>query len=233
MRSWRAFVGGLYVVSLAVTANVSSTSVMAQDRSARVEFSRGQSSTTIRGAIRGYEGINYRINVRSGQRLAVTMDSSNGSNYFNILGPDGGDALFNGSISGNFADVIVPDSGDYTVQVYLMRNAARRNEQARFTLRVEVTGGRPIAPPPSPDFADGLSGGPDFFQVAGISRGDALNIRTRPSAQSPIVTRVVNGEILRNGGCRMTGQTRWCRVSRPDGSDAGWAAGRFLIEASN
>ncbi len=39
-----------------------------------------------------------------------------------------------------------------------MRNAARRNEQARFTLRIEVTGGRPIAPP-SPDFADGLSVG--------------------------------------------------------------------------
>ncbi len=232
MRLWRAFVGVLVAAALPVIADVGIGSAVAQERNARVEFSRGQSSTTIRGSIRGYDGINYRVNVRGGQRLAVTMDSSNGSNYFNILGPDGGEALFNGSISGNFADVIVPASGDYVVQVYLMRNAARRNEQARFTLRIEVTGGRPIAPP-SPDFADGLSGGPDFFQVAGISRGDALNIRTRPSAQSPIVTRVVNGEILRNGGCRMTGQTRWCRVSRPDGSDAGWAAGRFLIEASN
>lgn len=232
MRLWRAFVGVLVAAALPVIADVGIGTAVAQDRNARVEFSRGQSSTTIRGSIRGYDGINYRVNVRGGQRLAVTMDSSNGSNYFNILGPDGGEALFNGSISGNFADVIVPASGNYVVQVYLMRNAARRNEQARFTLRIEVTGGRPIAPP-SPDFADGLSGGPDFFQVAGISRGDALNIRTRPSAQSPIVTRVVNGEILRNGGCRMTGQTRWCRVSRPDGSDAGWAAGRFLIEASN
>lgn len=224
MRLWRAFVGVLVVVTLAVTAYLGPRPAVAQERSERVEFSRGQSSTTIRGTVRGYEGINYRINVRGGQRLAVTMDSSNGSNYFNILGPGGGEALFNGSISGDFADVIVPDSGDYSVQVYLMRNAARRNEQARFTLRIEVTGGSPVAPP-SPDFADGLSGG--------ISRGDALNIRTRPSAQSAIVTRVVNGEILRNGGCRMTGQTRWCRVSRPDGSDAGWAAGRFLIEASN
>jgi Bacterial SH3 domain len=232
MRLWRAFVGVLVTAALPVIADVGIGSAVAQERNARVEFSRGQSSTTIRGSIRGYDGINYRVNVRGGQRLAVTMDSSNASNYFNILGPDGGEALFNGSISGNFADVIVPASGDYVVQVYLMRNAARRNEQARFTLRIEVTGGRPIAPP-SPDFADGLSGGPDFFQVAGISRGDALNIRTRPSAQSPIVTRVVNGEILRNGGCRMTGQTRWCRVSRPDGSNAGWAAGRFLIEASN
>lgn len=232
MRLWRAFVGVLVAAALSVIADVGIGTAVAQERNARVEFSRGQSSTTIRGSVRGYDGISYRVNVRGGQRLAVTMDSSNGSNYFNILGPDGGEALFNGSISGNFADVIVPASGDYVVQVYLMRNAARRNEQARFTLRVEVTGGRPIAPP-SPDFADGLSGGPDFFQVAGISRGDVLNIRTRPSAQSPIVTRVVNGEILRNGGCRMTGQTRWCRVSRPDGSDAGWAAGRFLIEASN
>ncbi len=232
MRMWRAFVGGVVAMALVVIADFGQQAALAQERSARVEFGRGQSSTVIRGTVRGYDGANYRINVRGGQRLAVTMDSSNGSNYFNILGPGGGDALFNGSISGDFADIIVPASGDYTVQVYLMRNAARRNEQARYTLGIEVTGGRPIAPP-SPDFADGLSGGPDFFQVAGISRGDALNIRTRPSAQSPIVTRVVNGEILRNGGCRMTGQTRWCRVSRPDGSDAGWAAGRFLIEASN
>ncbi|MCZ8181285.1 MAG: SH3 domain-containing protein [Rhizobium sp.] len=222
----------MVAVMLGITANVGSQTAMAQDRSARVEFSRGQSSTVIRGTVRGYEGVSYRVSVRGGQRLAVTMNTSNGSNYFNILGPGGGEALFNGSISGDFADIIVPDSGEYTVQVYLMRNAARRNEQARFTLRIEVTGGRPVVPP-SPDFADGLSGGPDFFQVAGVSRGDALNIRSRPSAQSPIITRVVNGEILRNGGCRMTGQTRWCRVSRPDGSDAGWAAGRFLIEASN
>ncbi|MDR7030766.1 SH3 domain-containing protein [Rhizobium rosettiformans] len=232
MRRWRAFLGGVIAAALLVVADAGPQTAVAQERNVRVEFGRGQSSTVIRGTVRGYEGANYRVNVRGGQRLAVTMDSSNGSNYFNILGPGGGDALFNGSISGDFADIIVPDSGDYIVQVYLMRNAARRNEQARFTLRIEVTGGRPIAPP-QPDFADGLSGGPDFFQVAGISPGDALNIRTRPSAQSPIVTRVVNGEILRNGGCRMTGQTRWCRVSRPDGSASGWAAGRFLIEASN
>lgn len=232
MRRWRAFLGGVIAAALLVVADAGPQTAVAQERNVRVEFGRGQSSTVIRGTVRGYEGANYRINVRGGQRLAVTMDSSNGSNYFNILGPGGGDALFNGSISGDFADIIVPDSGDYVVQVYLMRNAARRNEQARFTLRIEVTGGRPVAPP-QPDFADGLSGGPDFFQVAGISPGDALNIRTRPSAQSPIVTRVVNGEILRNGGCRMTGQTRWCRVSRPDGSASGWAAGRFLIEASN
>jgi hypothetical protein len=229
---WRAFLGVVVAMALVVIADFGQQAALAQERSARVEFGRGQSSTVIRGTVRGYDGANYRINVRGGQRLAVTMDSSNSSNYFNILGPGGGEALFNGSISGDFADIIVPGSGDYVVQVYLMRNAARRNEQARFTLRIEVTGGRPVAPP-SPDFADGLSGGPDFFQVAGVSRGDALNIRSRPSAQSPIITRVVNGEILRNGGCRMTGQTRWCRVSRPDGSDAGWAAGRFLIEASN
>lgn len=232
MRRWRAFLGGVIAAALLVVADAGPQTAVAQERNVRVEFGRGQSSTVIRGTVRGYEGANYLVNVRGGQRLAVTMDSSNGSNYFNILGPGGGEALFNGSISGDFADIIVADSGDYVVQVYLMRNAARRNEQARFTLRIEVTGGRPIAPP-QPDFADGLSGGPDFFQVAGISPGDALNIRTRPSAQSPIVTRVVNGEILRNGGCRMTGQTRWCRVSRPDGSASGWAAGRFLIEASN
>lgn len=232
MRLSRALVWGLIAVMLGGSPDFAPRPAMALELDTRVAFGRGQNSTTIRGTVRGYEGINYIVNIRGGQRLAVTMDSNNGSNYFNILGPDGGESLFNGSISGNFADIIVPDSGNYTVQVYLMRNAARRNERARFKLHIEVTGGTSKTPPPQ-DYADGLSGGPDFFEVAGIARGDALNIRTRPGAQSPIVAQVVNGEILRNRGCRMTGQTRWCRVSRPDGSDAGWAAGRFLIEAGN
>ncbi len=87
MRMWRAFLGVVVAMALVVIADFGQQAALAQERSARVEFGRGQSSTVIRGTVRGYDGANYRINVRGGQRLAVTMDSSNSSNYFNILGP--------------------------------------------------------------------------------------------------------------------------------------------------
>ena len=201
----------------------------AQDRTERISFAAGRSARTVQGTIAGYEGVDYLVRVREGQRLAATLRTDNPSSYINIKARGSSEALFNGSIDGNIGDVIVPSSGDYVVEVYLMRNAARRGESADFSLTVEVTGGDPGAR--QPDFADGLSGGPDFWKVANVPPGDTLNIRSRPSAQATTVARVRNGAVLRNLGCRMNGQTRWCRVERRDGSAGGWAAGRYLVEA--
>jgi hypothetical protein len=201
----------------------------AQDRTERLDFAQGRSSRTVRGSVVGYDAIDYVVRVRDGQRLAATLNTNNASNYLNIKARGSSEALFIGSTSGNIGDVIVPATGDYVVQVYLMRNAARRGERADFSLKVEVTGGGAGAS--QPDFADGLAGGPDFWEVVNVPPGDRLNIRSRPSSQAKTVARVRNGAVLRNLGCRMTGQTRWCRVERRDGSAGGWAAGRFLIES--
>lgn len=201
----------------------------AQDRSEQIRFAPGRSSRTVRDTISGYEGIDYLINVRAGQRIAATLRTSNPSSYLNIKARGSSEALFNGSIDENIGDIVVPSSGDYVVEVYLMRNAARRGETADFSLTVEVTGGDPGYV--QPDYADGLSGGPDFWEVANVTPGDRLNIRSRPSSQASTVARVRNGTVLRNLGCRLNGQSRWCRVERRDGSAAGWAAGRFLIES--
>lgn len=201
----------------------------AQDRTERISFAPGRSSRTVRDTIVGYEGVDYLVNVRAGQRLAATLRTDNPSSYLNIKRRGSSEALFNGSIDGNIGDVIVPSGGDYVVEVYLMRNAARRGESADFSVTVEVTGGDPTDA--RPDFADGLAGGPDFWEVANVPPGDTLNIRSRPSAQAATVARLRNGTVLRNLGCRMNGRTRWCRVERRDGSAGGWAAGRFLIES--
>lgn len=202
------------------------------DRTERISFAAGRTSKTVSGTISGYDGVDYLVRVGAGQRLAVSMRTDNDSSYFNVLAPGNPTALFNGSISGDSSDIIVPDAGDYRIQVYLMRNAARRNETARFTLAVEVTGGPPPAEAAGqPDFADGLAGGPDFWAVANLEPGDRLNLRSRPTAKSEIVARLPEGTVLRNLGCRMNGQTRWCRVERPDGSVGGWAAGRYLVES--
>jgi hypothetical protein len=202
----------------------------AEDRIERISFAPGRSGETVRDTIVGYDGIDYLVSVRAGQRLAATLTTDNPSSYLNIKPRGSSDALFNGSISGNIGDVIVPSTGDYVVEVYLMRNAARRGERADFSLKVEVTGGN--SGEQDPEFADSLSGGPDYWEVANVPAGDRLNIRSGPSSEAPIVARLKNGTALRNLGCRMTGQTRWCKVERRDGSDGGWAAGRFLIETS-
>jgi hypothetical protein len=36
---------------------------------------------------------------------------------------------------------LLPADGVYTIRVYLMRNAARRNETANYTLEVRIAGG--------------------------------------------------------------------------------------------
>jgi hypothetical protein len=209
---------------------------LAQDtRTVDVRFPRGTSGTTINETITGYETIDYRLGVSAGQRMNVQLDTGNASNYFNITAPGASEALFNGSISGNSTSVVIPSSGNYTIRVYLMRNAARRNESADFALTLYVEDAtaatpRPAPSAPAPDFADGLQGGPDFWQVQGLSGGDTLNIRSGPSTSDGIVGTVRNGDTLQNFGCTMTGSTRWCQVQAPS-RVRGWVAGRYLHES--
>jgi hypothetical protein len=49
-------------------------------------------------------------------------------------------AIFVGSTSGNRFEAELPADGEYTIRVYLMRNAARRNETANYTLEVGISG---------------------------------------------------------------------------------------------
>lgn len=107
-------------------------------RSERVQFARGASAKTIKAAIRGDQAVDYLIGVRAGQTMTATLASGNRSTYFNITAPGADAALFVGSTSGNRHSFRVPSSGDYAVRVYLMRNAARRNESAAYTLTIAV-----------------------------------------------------------------------------------------------
>ena len=101
-----------------------------------IQFARGTSSATRRGAITGYETRTYLLTLRAGQTLNVTMQTSNRSNSFNITAPGAQQALFNGSSSGARYSGRTRASGVYRIEVYLMRNAARRGETARYTLNV-------------------------------------------------------------------------------------------------
>jgi len=106
-----------------------------------VQFARGASSATMTGTLEGDKTVDYKLRARSGQVMTVRLKTSNASNYFNVLPPGSqGEAIFVGSSDGNEWSGTLAADGEYTIRVYLMRNAARRNEKADFTLAVGVTG---------------------------------------------------------------------------------------------
>lgn len=113
-----------------------------------IQFAKGSSAATIKGTIKGDQTIDYTLRAKAGQTMKVTLKTSKGANYFNVLPPGSKDeAIFVGSTEGNEWTGTLPADGEYKVRVYLMRSAARRNETASYTLTVGITG-----TPKAPDF---------------------------------------------------------------------------------
>jgi hypothetical protein len=115
--------------------------VIAQDiKKEQVRFEKGANSATIEASITGDETIDYMLNVKKGQYINVSMATDNGANYFNVMEPNEEyEAIFNGSINENQYEGVLQKSGNYTIRVYLMRSAARRNEKANYRLEMIVT----------------------------------------------------------------------------------------------
>lgn len=202
---------------------------LAETVTQQVLFPAGSEGTTITGQIRGDDAVRYVLDARAGQRLTIEMSASNGAAFFNITAPGAAEALHIGSVVGNRFDGILPAQGSYGVDVYLMRSAARRGEEADYRITFRITGeGGDMAV--QPDFADGLMGGPDFWAVTGLGAGDSLNLRAGPSTRDKVIGRLAEAEVVRNLGCRMTGAQRWCQVETTFG--AGWVAGRYLRESA-
>lgn len=124
----------------ATTLPVASTAQAPSAKPERVMFAKGTSSKAIKGTIKGDQSRLFVVNLRAGQKISVKLVTSNASNYFNVTAPGAQQAMFVGSTSGNTMQDVVPSSGDYTIDLYLMRNAARRNETANFTLTIGATG---------------------------------------------------------------------------------------------
>lgn len=115
------------------------TPVLADNiRQETVRFASGTSGATINGKVKGYDSVEYKLGIGAGQKMSVQLDSSNSSLYFNVLAAGANAALYNSSIDGNGTSITIPSSGNYVVQVYLMRNAARRGETANYQLTLYI-----------------------------------------------------------------------------------------------
>jgi hypothetical protein len=118
----------------------SMTSAAAQDiRIEQLNFNAGENGATIKGRIKGRQIIDYRLRAKAGQSMAVILETSNRSNYFNITAPGADSAMFIGSTSGNRFVGGLSKDGEYTVRVYLMPNAGRRGETARYTINFALS----------------------------------------------------------------------------------------------
>lgn len=130
---------GLAMLMLGLSLH--SVAVFAADiRQERVHFKAGASSATITGAIKGNQTIDYVLGAKAGQTMSVSLKTNNGANSFNVLPPGSEAAIAIGANLDNAWSGSLPVDGDYTVRVFLMRSAARRNETAQYTLDVGIDG---------------------------------------------------------------------------------------------
>lgn len=129
----------MLAAAILAAATLTAVSTHADDvRRETVRFSAGSSGATINAKLKGYDTVQYMLSVTAGQKMSVQLDSSNTSLYFNVTAPGVEAALYNGSIDGNGTSITIPSSGKYLIDVYLMRNAARRGETASYTLTLYV-----------------------------------------------------------------------------------------------
>jgi hypothetical protein len=116
----------------------------------RVHFQRGHSDATITDHVTGSGSVEFLLGARAGQTLQVRIAGS--SNVaFNVFEPGkrpGRDAaVFRGEVEGESAELRLAQNGDYMIQVFQNRAAARRGGRAEFTLHVAITGGEAAAAP--------------------------------------------------------------------------------------
>jgi hypothetical protein len=117
-----------------------SLSAVAEDRIKieQVQFKPGSSAATVKGSVKGKNGVDYVLIAKAGQTMSVALKGSASVN-FNVLQPDEqADALFVGSMSGTKFNGVLPQDGKYKIRVYQMGNAASSGKTNTFTLQIAI-----------------------------------------------------------------------------------------------
>jgi hypothetical protein len=148
-RNRRHWFGALALAALLPRAALAKSDT----RSERIQFKPGASTATVSGRIKGYQTVDYLVSARKGQLANISLGTQHAATYFNILAPGQTEvAFFNGSVSQNQFEGVLPQTGTYRLRVYMMRSAARRNEVASYRLEVAISGAAAAqAPAPASD----------------------------------------------------------------------------------
>ena len=154
---------------LGISLGLATIAVAGEARTETVRFEKGKSGTTVEGSIEGYESVQYLLGASADQVMTVDLTTDNTATYFNIFEPGktpGNDAaMFIGSTEGLTFKGELPTDGDYMIQVYMMRSAARRNEVAKYSLRIEIND----APESEAAAVDAKVAGTDFHATGRLA----------------------------------------------------------------
>lgn len=127
---------------LSTLISTTSLSALAKNIEQKVNFLQGSTHLTLTGKFQGYDDVKYRISAKNGQILRFNINSLGNLAYVNIFAPGkkpGKDnALLIGSTVGFKGELTLPVDGDYIIQVYQMRNSARKNKRVKYSLDIEL-----------------------------------------------------------------------------------------------
>jgi hypothetical protein len=93
------------------------------------------------GQIEGYNSAVYMFDGYAGEVLDISFDADSNSAYFNVVSadnPDGAAIYIGSSDDDRQTRLTIPSDGLYLIRPYLVRAAARRNEEANYTLSISI-----------------------------------------------------------------------------------------------
>lgn len=125
-----------HLLIVALSAPALRASEASLERHVRVTLTSAETERSFDDEITAYEAVLYTVALRGGQRLELSLISSNAANCFDIHAPGIEKPVFSGADSGNSHTLTAPADGDYVIRVYLLRFAARDGQSARFTLEM-------------------------------------------------------------------------------------------------
>lgn len=132
----------IHIGLLSMLVSLGSVATFAQTAEQSIVFSKGTNQKTQTGKFEGYDDVQYKIYAKKGQVLKFNVKSNSNLANINIFSPDkkpGKDeAIFIGSTEGQVGEIILPSNGEYTIQVYQMRNTARQNKTVSFQLYIQI-----------------------------------------------------------------------------------------------
>lgn len=125
-----AFIIILFVASFSLTSFAQKTVV--------VKFAKGKSSAVINDVIHGYEYKDFVFTAKSGQNLAVSVNTKTYATVFDVFKKKGNFGESDND-TGETVNLTIPSDGKYVVRVRMMRSQARRkNSVAKFSVNISI-----------------------------------------------------------------------------------------------